>query len=575
MLTEQDRSRITSNDYTDLMVEYNRNPRIFETFPNAVYQVLNERYAVVYVPANLLSMRVISQYRYASLPACFGLTAAQGDSSISLEASGVTKLRRSPLFNLLGEGVLIGIVDTGIDYTNPVFINPDGTSRIAAIWDQTIESDRYPPNTLFGTEYFTEELNQALASDNPLQIVPSVDEVGHGTMLAGIAAGNVSEENNFSGVAPAARFVIVKLKQAKQALRNFFVIPADVVAYQENDLMWGIQYIIDTARRLGQPVSVCIGVGSSQGSHDGRGAFSHLLSIAGDFPGVVINIAAGNEGNRRRHFFSTIASNTGMVTVELNIGEGETGFTMELWGTAPNTYSIDILSPSGEYIPRIAEGLRVSREINFIFIRTVIFVDYQLIESSTGDQVIIMRFQQPAAGIWRFQVFTRGDLQGSFHIWLPSDDFITGNTYFTTPDPFTTITSPGNSLVPITVTAYNPIVGNTLYQGASRGYSRIGTIKPEIAAPGVNLPAPTLGHGFTLMTGTSAAAAHTTGVSAILLEWGIVRNNYPGIDSVEVKRFIIRGADRNAGQTYPNRDWGYGILDLFNVFDILRANTMT
>lgn len=572
MITEQDRSVITSNDYIELLVVYNRNPRTLNAFPNAPYQIISDRFAVVYVPVSILTRRLISSYGYSVLPSIFGLLTVNVSSETSLEASGVTRLRRNPVFNLMGVGVLVGIIDTGIDYTNPVFINADGTTKIAALWDQTIESEQFPPGILYGTEYTSENINQALSSPNPLEVVPSRDENGHGTMLAGIAAGNEDVRNDFTGVVPGARLIVVKLKQAKPTLRNFYMIPEDAVAYQENDIMWATKYVIAAARRIGQPLSLCIGLGSSQGSHDGKGALSSMLSVAGDFPGVSITIGAGNEGNARRHYFNTVDASVGFRAVELNVGENESGFTMELWGKAPNTYSIDILTPSGEYVPRITEGLRVSREITFIFERTTIFVDYQMIEVSTGDQVIIMRFRQPSAGIWRFQVYSRGDLEGSFHIWLPMNGFISNNTYFTEPDPYTTITSPGNSPIPVTVTAYNPSANGNLYQAASRGYSRDGKIKPEIAAPGVNIPAPDLKHGYTLMTGTSAAAAHTTGVTAILLEWAIVRNNYPGIDSVEVTKFFIRGADRSPNLTYPNRDWGYGILDIFNVFDILRAN---
>jgi subtilisin family serine protease len=565
-MTAEERQRIVSNEYTDFIIEYSQNPRVFEQFPDAVVHIMNTRFAIVYVPVARLSGRSISQYGYSVLPSCFGL-----NSEISLEASGITRLRRTPVFNLRGTGVLVGLIDTGIDYTNPVFLRSDGTTRIAAIWDQTIESDRFPENYNYGTEYLASDINQALNNSDPYSIVPSVDENGHGTMLAGIAAGSEIEDSNFSGVVPDSELIIVKLKQIKQALREFYIIPEGVPAYQENDIMWASQYVIEVARRLQRPVAICIGIGSSQGSHDGRGALSSLLSVGGDFPGVSISIAAGNEGNMRRHFFSRVDAQIGYSTVELNVGENEPGFTMELWGTAPNTYSIDILSPAGEYIPRISEGLSVSREINFVFERTRIFIDYQLIESQTGDQLILMRFVAPTPGIWRFQVYTRGNLEGSFHIWLPMNGFISENTYFIQSDPYTTITSPGNSLVPITVTAYNPI-NNNLYQRASRGYTRIDVIKPDFAAPGVNIQAPTLEHGFTDITGTGAAAAHTTGVTAILLEWGIVRNNYPGIDTVEVKKFLIRGAKRSPTQTYPNRDWGYGILDIYNVFDLLRAD---
>ncbi|MDF2484838.1 MAG: hypothetical protein K0R46_1006 [Herbinix sp.] len=565
-MTAEERQRITSEEYTDFLVEYSQNPRVFEQFPNSTAHIMNQRFAIVYVPNSQLTGRTINQFGYSVIPSCYGLT-----SEVSLEASGIVRLRRIPVFNLRGTGVLVGIIDTGIDYTNPVFLHNDGTTKIVALWDQSIQSDQFPVNFDYGTEYLQDTINLALNNADPYSIVPSVDENGHGTMLAGIAAGSEIEDSNFSGVVPESELVVVKLKPMKQALRRFFVIPEGVVAYQENDIMWGAQYLIEVARRLQRPIAICIGLGSSQGSHDGRGALSSLLSVGGDFPGVVISISAGNEGNMRRHFFSRVDSQIGYSTVEFNVGEEEQGFTMELWGVAPNTYSIDILSPAGEYIPRIPESLSVNREINFVFERTRIFIDYQMIESQTGDQVILLRFITPTPGIWRFQVYTRGTLEGSFHIWMPMGNFITDNTYFIQPDPYTTITSPGNSLVPITVTAYNP-VNNNLYQRASRGYSRIGTIKPDLAAPGVNIQAPTLENGFTQISGTGAAAAHTTGITAIMLEWGIVRNNYPGIDSVEVKKFLIRGANRSPTLTYPNRDWGYGMLDIYNVFDLLRAD---
>lgn len=563
-MTTEERFKITSEEYADLLIEYNRNPRAFDPYPNASVHIMNERFAVVYVPTTQLTGQNLSQYNYTTIPACYGLL-----SEISLEASGVLRVRRLPALNLRGQGVLIGIIDTGIDYTNPIFRQADGSTRIAAIWDQTIESEQYPEVELYGTVYLAEDINRALSSENPYEVVPSLDENGHGTMLAGIAAGSEVSENNFSGVAPDAELIIVKLKQAKQYLREFFVIPADVPAYQENDIMWAVTYIVDTARSLRRPVAICIGLGSSQGSHDGRGSLSTMLSVEADFPGVTITVAAGNEGNTRRHFYGELNQGEESLTVELSVGEGNLGFSMEIWGTAPNTYSVDILSPNGEYIPRIAEGLRVNKEVAFVFERTIIQINYLLVEAQTGDQLILMRFRNPTAGIWRLQVYSRGDLAGSFHIWLPMNGFIAGDTYFIQANPYTTVTSPGNSLVPITTTAYNP-VNNNLYQGASRGYSRIDTIKPELAAPGVNIVGPDLNKGFTQISGTGAAAAHTTGITALILEWGVVRGNYPGIDTVEVKKFLIRGARRNPSTTYPNRDWGYGILDVYNVFEVLR-----
>lgn len=564
-MTGEERARITSNEYVDLIIEWNNDMRIFDRFPDSSPHIMNDRYAVVYIPAAQLNQRAISQFGYRVLPFAFGL-----ESSRSLEASGVNRLRRLPAFNLRGQGVLIGIIDTGIDYTNPVFFKQDGRTKIAALWDQTIESDRFPEGYGYGSEYFAEDINRALADENPLSIIPSTDEIGHGTMLAGIAAGSVISGSDFSGVAPDAELVVVKLKQIKDNLRNFFFIPEGVPCYQENDIMWAFQYIIDAAADLRRPVAICIGLGSSQGSHDGLGTLSSLVTVGADFTNVVTTVSAGNEGNSRRHYYSEIDRAVGSTVMEINVADDENGFILEIWGQAPNTYSVDILSPNGEYIPRIPEGLRVSRDIGFVFERTRINLYYNMVDSTAGDQLILLRFDAPTPGIWSIRIYTRGDLKGVVHSWLPSDSFISANTYFIQANPYTTITAPGDSEVPITVTAYNPD-NNNLYQRASRGYTRIGVIKPEIAAPGVNIRAPDLNHGFTTMTGTGAAAAHTAGISALILEWGIVRNNYPGLDSVSVKNFLIRGAQTNPNLIYPNRDWGYGMLDVYNVFNIFRS----
>ncbi len=567
-MTPEERAKIVSNDYADFIIDWNSSQSILDQFPNVTIQIMNQRFAIGYAPASQLNNQTVSRYGYSILPAVFALMSRR-----SLEASGVVRLRNVPTLNLRGQGVLVGVIDTGIDYTNPVFIREDGTTKIISLWDQNIESaDQFPVDAEYGTVYNAEQINEALGSENPLEVVPSTDEIGHGTMIAGIAVGSENMANNFSGVVPDADLVVVKLKQAKQNLKNFYVIPSDVPCYQENDIMWASQYLISVARQLGRPISICIGLGGTMGAHDGFGALSAMISVGGDFSGVVVSIAAGNEGSARGHYYAAIDPAIGYNTVELNVGANEPGFTMELWGSSPNTYSIDILSPSGEYIPRIGESIRLSREISFIFENTIININYEMVESSTGDELILLKFRNPSEGTWRFQVYGRGDLQGSFHIWLPPANFISPDTYFLQSNPYTTITSPGNSLVPITTTAYNPET-DTLYQQASRGYSRINTIKPELAAPGVNITAPNLQHGFSNFSGTGAATAHMTGITAMLLEWGVVRRNYPGLDTVEAKKFLIRGARRNEILQYPNRDWGYGIVDIYNTFNLLRSDT--
>lgn len=564
-MTAEERNRIVSEDYADLLIEYLGEEFLQQTFPNATVHPINFLLAVVHVPVEEITNYTIRELGYSVMPSCLGLV-----SQASLEASGIQKLRNIPNFNLRGQGVLIGILDSGIDYTNPIFQYADGTTRIAALWDQTIVSDVPPEGMFYGTEYTREQINLALKSENPNEIVPSTDENGHGTMVAGIAGGNEVPESNFYGVAPDAEFLVVKLKPAKRYLKNFFFIPEDALCYQENDVSFALEYLLSKSAQLSKPLVICVAVDTSQSSHDGRGTLGSYLSQLATTEGIAIIVATGNEGNARRHYFGTINKTSGSDMVELNVGENESGFSMELWGQRPGIFSIDILSPSGEYVPRIASGIDDYREVTFVFERTIIHVDYQIVESQSGDQLILLRFDKPAPGIWRFNVYERGDLPLGFHIWLPMEGFISNNTYFIKSDPYTTILTLGNTLLPITITAYNTI-DESLSLNAGRGYSRIGTVKPDVAAPGVNVIGPTLDNTFTEFTGTSVAAAHTTGIAAMLLEWGIVNGNLPGMSTVEMKKLIIRGARRDINLEYPNRDWGYGILDIYNVFDSLRT----
>ncbi len=554
-----------SEDYAEFIVEFGQDLEQLTANPDTCFTPINNTHAVVYAPIGNLPENLIQIYGYGIFPNCFGLM-----DTGSLEASGVTRLRNIPGFSLQGQGVLIGIIDTGIDYLHNAFKNADGSTKIFSIWDQTIQSGTPPEDFFYGTEYTQAQINLALLNNDPISIVPSVDEDGHGTFLAGIAAGTDSVGDNFAGVAPFSEIVVVKLKQAKQFTREFFKIPQDPICYQESDIMLGIKYLLDVANRLLRPLSICIGFGTSQGAHDERGTLSSYLSAVADFRGIAVTIAGGNEGNRGHHYEGIISSGVEFETVELRVGPDETGFSMELWGDAPSTFSIDILSPTGEFIPRIPARIGETRVIRFIFEETVIFVDYEIIESQTGDQLILLRFSSPTEGIWRFRVYSNIDLDSRFNVWLPISNFISDQTYFTQPSPEITLTSPGNTIIPIIVTAYN-YTNQSLYYNAGRGFTRNNNISPDLAAPGVNLIGPGPDNTYLTSTGTSLAAAHTTGIAALILEWGIVEGNYTQLDSVEIKNLLIRGARRDPDITYPNRDWGYGILDVYSSYNSLRG----
>lgn len=559
-MNAEERRKIISDDYADGIVEYAISPEEFARYAGTTINYINDKYAVIYVPLSRVPDRLIGPVAYSVIPKLYSLL-----DITSLEEMGVIKLQNTPNLSLKGNGVLLGFIDTGIDYLNPLFQNPDQTTRIISIWDQSIENMQASSDIFYyGTEYTSQQINLALKSQTPLDIVPSTDDIGHGTTLAGLAGGTPDESAEFSGVVPLSEYIIVKLKEAKADPRNYFGAPDNAICYAENDIMFGITYLVNIARKMNRPIAICIGLGTNQGSHEGLGPLNDLISSYSTRVGIAINIAAGNEGNAGHHFYGEIENTIGYTTVELNIGKNESDFSMELWGNTPGTYSIDILSPSGQYIPRIAAKIDEFRNINFIFEATTVIVDYVIVESQTGDELILIRFKNPASGIWKFNVYGTKITSG-FHLWLPVRGLISNETVFLLPNPYTTVTEPGNNMFAITTTAYNPI-NQSHYIEASRGYTRYNIIKPGIAAPGVDVYSPLPNKKYGLTSGTSTAAALLTGVTAMLLEWGIVNGHDRSMDTNQIKKYLIRGVNRNPSLSYPNREWGYGMVNIYGTF---------
>ena len=554
---------VYSNDYFDFIAEN------FSGTAGNIYeyctQKINNVYTIVYAAREGLLPLSIANYTYSSIPKCFTLM----DKS-ALEASGILRMQNYPTLSLKGQGILIGFVDTGIDYRNPVFLNADGSSRIAAIWDQTERSGTQPEGFIYGSEYRNEIINEALESQRPESIVPSKDTDGHGTFLASVAAGSELPEQDFIGAAPYAQIAMVKLKEAKPYLREFYFIPESATAYQENDIMAGVAYLNQLAEKMNVPLVLCTSVGSNSGSH-GTGSnplLSVLESIALRRPRGVV-VAAGNEGNQRHHFAGQLAEREEYQDVEVSVGTGVDGFILEMWASAPQLFAVEIISPTGERIPKefILSG---GKEYTFLFENTTVSIDYRIARISAGDQLIFIRFTNPVQGIWKIRVYRQAVYAESYHMWLPIRELMTGEVYFLRSNPDTTITTPGNGYTVMTVTAYDAN-DNSIFIDASRGFTVTGMIKPDFAAPGVNVYGAGLRNQFVTKSGTSVAAAVTSGAVALLLEWAVARGNNTLINNLDMKNILIRGAQRDPGRTYPNREWGYGKLDLYQAFENIRV----
>lgn len=569
---------VASEDFADFIAPYFTTPEEFiRSQGTDCIDFVNSTLAVVYVPLSTVTPSTYTSYTYSAVPKLYSLL-----DVTSMDAAGITAAGELPVLNNQGAGVIVGFVDTGINYTDSLFRNVDGSTRIIGIWDQTnnsdnsnnIENETAKPisafSALYGTQYTAEEINLALNSDNPASIVPTRDENGHGTFLASIAAGNRDERAGFSGAAPQASIAMVKLKPAKQYLRDFYLIQDGAEAYQENDIMMGVSYLYFLARKYSMPLVVCIPLGTNMGSHMGMSRLGQYLNQVSLSNGSAVITAAGNETGARHHFRAVMDADTDEVTAELRVGEREAGFSMELWAENMGVYTVGFISPTGEVAREISVPLRGENTVSFLLEQTQITVYTQIADVSAGSQFIFMRFENPMSGIWRILIRNSLDIRETFHIWLPVRGFISDETYFLRPDPDTTITDPGNARYPITVTAYDH-TKNSIYIHASRGYSLSGRIKPDLAAPGVNiLGASVSGRRLTRMSGTSVSAAHLAGAAAILLNWGVLNANYPYLNTPVLKAIFVRGAQRNPALTYPNREFGYGTLNLYEAFLHLR-----
>ena len=558
-------------DYiTDYTLEYNR--LTAQPLDYCSIQV-NEQYRINYVNRNQLPEISVSDYYYYGIPKVYGLLQEQF-TTLNLTEAAIYQVQQPPL-SLTGQQVLIGFVDTGIRYTEPVFQDEFGNTRIEAIWDQSLEvPERAPEGFFYGSEFTRADINSALAAGGTArELVPSWDDNGHGTRMAAVAAGSNLGENIFVGAAPDADILVVKLKGAKKYLRDYYLLNEGAEAYQENEIMLACKYLLQYARVFERPLVIVLGIGTNLGDHAGNSPLGRYLSELNRRRNVAVIVAAGNEGNASHHFLGNLnraveemqSEQDVFENVEIRVGEGEKGFVCELWGSSPDVFEIGITSPGGERIPRISFNYEEGLNFGFVYERTRIEIDIVLVEEFSSQELIFMRFIDPTPGVWTIRVYNRGIVNnGIFHVWLPLRQFLSGETYFLSPNPYTTVTEPAMAQDVFTVGAHNAPTGAFAFF-SGRGNNRMGYPKPALTAPGIDAYTP-IGSS----SGTSIAAAYTAGAVADFMQWAVVEKNVPLISGLGIRGYFVQGAERDLELRYPNREWGYGRLNLQGVFDELR-----
>ncbi|EIL8447946.1 S8 family serine peptidase [Clostridium perfringens] len=449
-------------------------------------------------------------------------------------------------YNLTGEGILVGFLDTGIDYTHNAFKDAEGNTRIEYIYD--LEN---------GVVYDKNKINEALKSEDPFSIVPEIDLSGHGTHVAGIACagGNINFDNY--GVAYKSSIAMVKIT-GENSLR----------AALSTQLMRGLKFLMDKSNEINKPLVVNISLSTNDGSHNGSSLLEKYIQTFTQLQKAVIVVAAGNEGNSAHHVGGKMKKEEDL---DLNIGDGEKGIILDFFKPVLVDVSVEVISPTG-----ISTGpMELSESYKERFVGREKIVVY-----STGPKPFDIQGQTTisilplgdtiTSGGWRIIVRKLNNYEGYFDIWLPIAEGLNERTRFLQPSVYNTLGIPATVEGVISVGSYN-FLNNNLSAFSGRGVVRPEwLIKPDLVAPGENILSTVEEQGFDTKSGTSMAAPQVSGICALLFEWGIIRNNDPFLYGERIKYYLIKGAKRTIfGEAYPNPDLGYGFVCLDRTMELL------
>lgn len=531
----------------ELIVKYNGSlEKVAEALPGTEVEEFSNEYAILVVPEPLIdALASFSEIEYIEKPKSlnFAVVQARAASCINPVQTGAR--------GLTGKGTIVAIIDSGIDYYHEDFRNQDGTTRILEMWDQSLD------------RVFTrEEINEALSRGSRSgaeEVVPSRDLSGHGTAVAGIAAGNGRESGGRNrGVAYESDLLVVRLGTPRE---NSFP--------RTTELMKALDYVVRRGLSYGEPVAVNLSFGNSYGSHDGTSLLETYIDDISNYWKTVIVTGTGNEGSSRGHTSGRFSMGKD-TEIELSVADYETGFGVQLWKLYTDIVEIAIISPGGLTTGVISDKLGPQR---IRFGETTVLLYYGKPSPYSQAQEIYLDFipdrDYVQSGIWKIRLTPRKVAVGQYDLWLPGGGVLNRSTRFLKPEPNTTLTIPSTAFRVISVSAYDDSYPS-FADFSGRGFTRLDTrVKPDLAAPGVGILAPRAGGGYEAVTGTSFAAPFVSGSAALLMQWGIVENNDPFLYGEKIKAYLIRGAKPLPGENvYPNERLGFGILCLEDSFPL-------
>lgn len=582
-------------------------------------------YAVLTVPEQFVDRMVeLEEIEYVEMPKRYFY-----DIEMPTDNSCIAQVTlRHP--NLSGAGVLVAVLDSGIDYKLPEFRKSDGSTRIRFLWDQTLQPEapagagtgreaggsaatdmggaenaamdgtqdsapnaarparRPPAGYRLGVEFDSAQINQALAApagQRQYELLPSIDYSGHGTAVAGIAAG---DSPMYQGVAPEAELLIVKLG-----------LPDAASFPRTTEIMRAVTYAIHKAKELRMPLVINLSFGNTYGAHDGSSLIERFLDNAAEIGRTVICVGSGNEGNSGGHLAGSLLQEDDIaggrpgagipsgsadgipsrigpiarpVSVELAVADYERTLNVQLWKNYCDTYRIFLRSPGGQetQLPEMINGGKYTLTLE----QTQILVYFgKPAPYAVAEEIYFEMLPEGRnyinSGVWTIRLEPLQVVTGRYYFYLPSAVVRAAGTGFYQSTPEVTLTIPSTAAKVISVGAYDSTYeayadfSGRGYADANRtiGVVAAGLAKPDLAAPGVGILAPDIYGGYRPVTGTSFATPIVAGSCALLMEWGIVRGNDVFLYGEKVKAYLRAGARALRGETaYPNSRVGWGGL---------------
>lgn len=473
----------------------------------------------------------------------------------------------NPYVNLDGSGILVAIIDSGIDYMHPDFINEDGSSKIVSIWNQESNTSNPPEGMTFGSEYKSEEINVAIKNnDNSL----CIDETGTGTIAAGIIASGGNTKGEYKGIAPKCELIVVKLRHYEAVYRK------ERISYESADFFAAITYCISVAKSLNKPLIINFSMGATSTS-------LYNLSILNTFrelyqSGIVIVSGAGNEGNTDIHYSGQFNKGSKFEKDEyqdviLQEGDG-TNLDITINCLGADKIKVGVISPSGEiseiaaYSPDnpILEG-------RFNLENTNYSIEYIFPWFLSGTTVIRIKLRDIKPGIWTIRIIPEYIINGNYNLYIPNRNIISPTTRFLDGDSSFTITRFGLLRDVITVGVYNEKT-NSIWLSSSKGPHGQNQLKPDIVASGVDIISTFLNNTYNTGTGSGISSSMVCGILALIMEYILTQTDLPrySLYNEPLKTYLMIGATQNSLYNYPNISQGFGLLNFQNTIMKIAKN---